>query len=36
WLAEQSAYDMWQAEQRLKAAPLQVQRAPAMRDLAAA
>ena len=28
WLAEQSAYDMWQAEQRLKDAPLNVQRAP--------
>ena len=30
WLAEQSAYDMWQAEQRLKDAPLNVQRAPKM------
>lgn len=29
WIAEQSAYDMWQAEQRLKAEPLHVQRAPA-------
>lgn len=28
WLAEQSAYDMWQAEQRLKDTPLNVQRAP--------
>lgn len=28
WLAEQSAYDLWQAEQRLKDAPLKVQRAP--------
>lgn len=28
WLAEQSAYDMWQAEQRIKDAPLNVQRAP--------
>ncbi len=28
WLAEQNAYDMWQAEQRFKAAPMQVQRAP--------
>jgi addiction module HigA family antidote len=35
WLAEQSAYDMWQAEQRFKAAPVQVQRAPVMHDLAA-
>lgn len=35
WLAEQSAYDMWQAEQRIKAAPLRVQRAPAIHDLAA-
>jgi addiction module HigA family antidote len=30
WLAEQSAYDMWQAEQRLKDTPLNVQRAPKM------
>ncbi len=28
WLAEQSAYDMWQTEQRLKDTPLNVQRAP--------
>lgn len=28
WLAEQSTYDMWQAAQRFKAAPMQVQRAP--------
>lgn len=28
WLAEQSTYDMWQAEQRLKDTPLNVQRAP--------
>jgi len=28
WMAEQSAYDMWQAEQRIKAAPLHVQPAP--------
>lgn len=28
WLAEQSAYDVWQAEQRLKAAPFNVQPAP--------
>ncbi|MBK6323055.1 MAG: hypothetical protein IPF38_12935 [Burkholderiales bacterium] len=30
WLAEQSAYDVWQAAQRFKAAPMQVQSAPAM------
>ena len=29
WLAEQSAYDMWQAAERFKLKPLQVQRAPA-------
>jgi len=28
WIAEQSTYDMWQAEQRIKAAPLHVQPAP--------
>lgn len=28
WLAEQSAYDMWQAQQRFKAKPMQVQSAP--------
>jgi addiction module HigA family antidote len=28
WLAQQSAYDMWQAQQRFKAAPMGVQRAP--------
>ena len=28
WLAEQSAYDVWQAEQRFKAAPFHVQPAP--------
>ncbi|MDP1680819.1 MAG: HigA family addiction module antitoxin [Burkholderiales bacterium] len=28
WLAEQSAYDMWQAEQRFKAARRHVKRAP--------
>jgi len=28
WLAEQSAYDMWRAEQRLKKAPLRVKPAP--------
>ncbi|MCX7247507.1 MAG: HigA family addiction module antitoxin [Burkholderiales bacterium] len=30
WLAEQSAYDVWQAAQRFKAAPMHVQPAPAM------
>jgi len=30
WLAQQSAYDVWQAEQRFKAAPMRVQAAPAM------
>ena len=30
WLALQSAYDMWQAEQRFKARPMHVQPAPAM------
>lgn len=30
WLAEQSAYDMWQAEQRFKAVPMHVQPAPPM------
>ena len=30
WLAEQSAYDMWQAAQRFKAAPMHVQPAPAL------
>lgn len=34
WLAEQSAYDMWQAQQRLKDAPLNVQRAPKMQSAA--
>ena len=28
WLAEQSAYDVWQAEQRFKAAPMRVIPAP--------
>ena len=28
WLAEQSAYDMWQAEQRFKTSPMLVQPAP--------
>jgi len=32
WLAEQAAYDMWQAEQRFKAEPMQVQRAPVLSD----
>ncbi|MDD2714143.1 MAG: HigA family addiction module antitoxin [Simplicispira sp.] len=30
WLAEQSAYDMWQAAQRFKATPMHVQPAPAI------
>jgi addiction module HigA family antidote len=30
WLAEQSAYDVWQAQQRLQLAPIQVQPAPVM------
>lgn len=30
WLAEQSAYDVWQAKQRFKAAPMHVQPAPAI------
>lgn len=28
WLAEQSAYDVWQAQQRFKAAPMRVLPAP--------
>ena len=28
WLAEQSASDVWQAEQRFKAAPMHIQPAP--------
>ena len=28
WLAEQSAYDVWQAGQRFKASPMHVQPAP--------
>ena len=28
WLAEQSAYDVWQAAQRFKVAPMHVQPAP--------
>lgn len=30
WLAEQSAYDVWQAQLRFKAKPMCVQAAPAM------
>lgn len=30
WLAEQSAYDMWQARQRAKQVPLKVRPAPAI------
>jgi addiction module HigA family antidote len=30
WLAEQSAYDVWQAEQRFKDAPMRVLSAPIM------
>ena len=30
WLAEQSAYDVWQAQLRFKAKPMLVQRAPAV------
>ena len=30
WMAQQSAYDMWQAEQRYKIAPMRVQPAPAI------
>jgi len=30
WIAEQCAYDMWQAEQRFKAARTRVTRAPMM------
>lgn len=29
WLAEQSAYDVWQAAQKFKAQPMRVQPAPA-------
>lgn len=28
WLAEQNAYDMWQAEQKFKETPMRVQPAP--------
>ena len=30
WMAEQGAYDMWQAAQRFKATPMHVQPAPAL------
>jgi addiction module HigA family antidote len=30
WLAEQCAYDVWQAEQRFKTTPLRVKPAPAV------
>ena len=30
WLAEQSAFDVWQAEQRFKATPMRVKPAPAL------
>ena len=30
WLAQQSAYDVWQAQQRFKAAPMRVQPAPVL------
>jgi len=30
WLAQQSAYDVWQAQLRFKTAPMRVQPAPAM------
>lgn len=35
WPAEQSAYGMWQAEQRFKAAPMRVQPAPDLCDVEA-
>src|SRR3546814_14606094 len=34
WLAEQTAYDMWRAEQRIKATQLHVQPEPTKRELA--
>ena len=34
WLAEQAAHDMWQTEQRLKTAPLNVKAAPAALEAA--
>ena len=30
WLAQQSAYDVWQAQQRFKTTPMRVQPAPVM------
>ena len=36
WLAEQSACDMWQAEQRFKIEPMRVQPAPSLRAETAA
>jgi addiction module HigA family antidote len=36
WLAEQSAYDMWQAEQRFKTLAPKIQPAPAAHELMAA
>ena len=33
WLAEQSAYDMWQATQRFKKKPMKVTPAPAFQTL---
>jgi antitoxin HigA-1 len=30
WRAEQSAYDVWQAQQRFKVVPMQVRSAPAL------
>ncbi len=32
WLTEQSAYDVWQAEQRFKVAPMRVHPAPVMAE----
>lgn len=32
WLAEQSAYDVWQAQLRFKSKPMCVQPAPAMAE----
>ena len=34
WLAEQSAYDVWQAQQRFKLAPMRVQLAPIGHEMA--
>ncbi len=36
WIAEQRIYDMWQAEQYIKANPLHVKRAPATKERVAA